>query len=65
MQSKNKCPKTVLCKECTNVQKEIHESDENFDSTKDNEPTFSSSFFNEGPIFNVETNEEGLKKIKL
>ena len=39
----NKCPKNVLYKECTYVQKDINENDENFDSTKDNEPTFSSS----------------------
>ena len=37
-----RCPKTVLCKECTYVQKDINESDENFDSTQENEPTFSS-----------------------
>ena len=40
-----KYPKTVLCKECTYVQKYINESDENFVSPTDNEPTFSSSFF--------------------
>ena len=36
-----KCPKNVLCKESTYVQKYINENDENFDSTEDNEPTFS------------------------
>ena len=46
---------TVLCKECTYVQKDRNESDENFDSPTDNEPTFSSSYFNEEPIVNVET----------
>ena len=45
MQSELKISKTVLCKECTYVQKDINESDENFDSTQDNEPTLSSSFF--------------------
>ena len=60
-----KCPKTVLCKECTYFQKDINESDENFDSTQDNEPTFSSSFFHEGPIVNVETIEELLKEMNL
>ena len=38
-------PKTVLCKECTYFQKYINESNDNFYSTQDNEPTFSSSFF--------------------
>ena len=52
-----KCPKTVLYQKCTYVQKDINESDENFDSTQDNEPTFSSSFFHEGPIVNVENIE--------
>ena len=46
MQGKlKKCPKTVLCKECTYVQKYINENDEKIDSTEDNEPTFLSSFF--------------------
>ena len=36
-----KSPKTVLCKERKYVQKDINESEENFDSTQDNEPTFS------------------------
>ena len=40
-----KSPKNVLCKECTYVQNDINENDENFDSAEDNEPTFSSSFF--------------------
>ena len=35
-----KSPKTLLCKECTYVQKDINENDEKIDSTKDNEPTF-------------------------
>ena len=40
-----KNPKNILCKECAYAQKDINESDENFYSTEDNEPTFSSSFF--------------------
>ena len=36
-----KFPKTTLCQECTYVQKYRIESDENFDSPPDNEPTFS------------------------
>ena len=55
----------VLCKKCTYVKKYINESDENFDSTQDNEPTFLSSFFHEGPIVNVETIEERLKEMNL
>ena len=54
--------KNVLCKECTYGQKDINESDENFYSTEDIEPTFSSSFFHEGPVVNVETIEEMLMK---
>ena len=50
-------PKTTLCKECTYVKKDRNESDENFDSSPDNESTFSSSYFHEEPIFNVETIE--------
>ena len=52
-----KYPKTTLCKEFTYVQKFINESDKNFYSTQYNEPTFSSSFFHEGPIVNVENIE--------
>ena len=37
-----KISKTVLCKECIYVQKDINESDESFYSAQDNEPTFSS-----------------------
>ena len=40
-----KMPKFFLCKECTYVQKDINESDENFDSTQYKEPILSSSFF--------------------
>ena len=31
-----KNPKAILCKECTYVQKDINESDDNFDYTQDN-----------------------------
>ena len=40
-----KCPKIVLCKECTYVQKDRNESDENFDPSPDNEPTFCHHIF--------------------
>ena len=60
-----KYTKTVLRKECTSVQKYINESVESFDSTQDNDPNFSSSFFHEGPIVNVKTVEEGLKEMNL
>ena len=40
-----KYPKTVLCKECAYVQKDINKSDESFDSTQDIEPNFLSSYF--------------------
>ena len=52
-----KIPKTVLCKECTYVQIYIDKSGENFASQPDNEPTFLSSFFQEGTLVNVETIE--------
>ena len=55
----------VLCKECTYVQKYRNESDENFDSPPDNEPTFSSSHFHEVPIVNVKTIEESLKEMNM
>ena len=37
--------------------KNRNESDENFDSPPDNEPTLSSSYFHEEPIVNVENIE--------
>ena len=43
----------------------MNESDEDFYCTQDNEPTFSSLFFHEGPIVNVETIKERLKEMKL
>ena len=57
----NQCPKSTLCKECTYVQEEEIESEGNIYSPPDNEPTFSSSYFPEKPIVNVETIEERLK----
>ena len=48
-----KSPKTVLCKECTYVEKDRNESDKSFHSPPDNEHNFSSSYFHEEPIFNV------------
>ena len=39
-----KCQKK-LYNECTYVQKDINRSNENFDFTQDNEPTFLSSYF--------------------
>ena len=66
MQGKlKKCPKTVLCKECTYVQKYTNENDEKIDSTEDNEHTFSLSIFQERPVFTVETNGERLNEINL
>ena len=64
MQSK-KFPKTVLGKECIYFQKDRNKSDENFDSPPDNGPTFSSSYFHEGLIFNVEIIEERSKEMNL
>ena len=50
-----KCPKTVLCKERTYVQKHINGNDEKIYSTEDIEPTFISSYFLEKPVFIVES----------
>ena len=60
-----KCPKTTLYKECTYVKKDRNEIEENIDYLPDNEPTFSSSYFNEEPIGNVENTEERLKEMNL
>ena len=57
----NQFPKPPLCKECTYVQEEKDESEGNIDSPQDNEPTFSSLYFLENPIVNVETIEERFK----
>ena len=61
----NKRPKTTPWKECTYVKKYINESDDTFDSPPDNEITFSSSYFNEETIVNLETTEENLKEMNL
>ena len=47
------------------IQKDINEKYENFDSTEDNEPTFSSSLFYEVHVVDVETIEERLKEMNL
>ena len=60
-----KCQKTVLCEECTYVQKDINKNDEKIDSTKDIEPTFLSSYFLENPVSTVENIEERLNEINL
>ena len=60
-----KCPKVVLCKECTYVQKDINENDKKIDSTEDIEPTFLSSYFLGNPVFTVETIKKGLNEINL
>ena len=52
-------------KECTYVQKDINESDDDFDSTEDNELTSLSLFFQEGPVVNVENIEERLRAMNL
>ena len=58
MQSKKKNDqKLFYLEKVSYVQKYTNESDKNFDSTQDNEATFSSSFFHEGIIVNVETIE--------
>ena len=46
----NKFPKTVSCKECTYVPKDINENDEKIDPPSDSEQTFLSSYFMKEPI---------------
>ena len=60
-----KCPKTVLCKEYTYVQKDINGKDERVDPTEDIEQTFFSSYFIEKPISTVESIEVSLNEINL
>ena len=60
-----KCPKIFPCNECIYVQKYVHECEENFDFTEDNELTFSSSFFHARSVVNVETIEKMFKKKNL
>ena len=57
--------KTVLCKECTYVQKDINGKDEKIDPTEDIEQTFFSSYFIEKPVFTVESIEARLNEINL
>ena len=64
MQSKKK-PKTTVWIFFTYVQKYRNVIDENFDSSPDNEPTFSESYCHEVPIVNMENIEEVLKEMKL
>ena len=59
LNSIKKCPKTVLCKECTYVQKDINVNDEKIDSTEDIEHTFFSSCFLENPVFTVKILKNG------
>ena len=63
--SNKKIPKTVLCKECSYVQRDINENDEEINSTEDNDPTFLSSHFLEKPVFTVENIEERLNEMNL
>ena len=58
-------PKTILCKECTYVQIDQNESEDNFDSPPDNEPTFNQFCFQEGYVFDVETIEERLRDMNV
>ena len=60
-----KFQKTVSCKECTCVQKDINGNNEKNDSTEDIEHTFFSSYFLEKPVFTVESIEERLNEINL
>ena len=57
----NKCPRSSLCKELTYVQEEKYVGGGNIDSPPDNENTFSSSYFLEKSIVNVETIEGKFK----
>ena len=60
-----KCPKTVLFKECTYVQKDKNEKDEIIDPPADNEQTFFSYYFIEKPNYTVEIIEVRLNEINL
>ena len=60
-----KCPKTVLCKECTYVQKDKNGKDDKIDSPEDTEYTFFSSYFIQNPNYTVESIEVRLNKINL
>ena len=61
----NKCPKTVSCKECTNVQKDINENDEKIDTQADSEQTFFSSYFMKELNHTVESIELRFNEINM
>ena len=54
-------PQNIFMQRIYICSKYRNKSDDNFDSPPDNEPTFSSSYFHEEPIVNLETIEESLK----
>ena len=58
-----KCSKTVLCKECTYVQKYKNGKYEKIDPPEDIEQTFFSSYFIEKPNYTVESIEVRLNEI--
>ena len=58
-----KFPKTILCKECIYVQKDIIGKDEKIDPIDHIEKTFLSSYFIEKPVFTVESIEARLNEI--
>ena len=61
----NQCPNSPLWKECTYVQEEKDKSEGNIDSPPDNKTTFSSSYFLELPIVNVETIGKRFEEMNL
>ena len=60
-----KCPKTVSCKECTYVQKDINENDEKIDPPEYSEQTLFLSYFMKEPNHTVESIEVRLNEINL
>ena len=60
-----KCPKTVLCKECTYVQKDKNGKDEIINLPSDNEQTFLSSYFIGKTNYTVGSIEVRLNEINL
>ena len=61
----NMCPKTVSCKECTYVQKNINENDEKIDPQEDYEKTFQLSYFMKKPNHTLESIEVRLNEINM
>ena len=51
----NKGPRTTVWNICKYVQDERRKSNESFDLLPENEHTFSTSYFHEKPLLNVET----------